>query len=118
MRFALPECWAAITLREHRWSVLKTIGIGWKNSAVKANADAFHVQVELLLDGEDGAPLGGAVQLGQDDAGAVDDLLEHLGLGDVVLAAGGVEHKKDLVRGALDALAEDAVDFLQLAHEV
>src|ERR1051326_7713802 len=52
-----------------------------------AHADELDRQVELFLDAEDRASLGGAVELGQDDASAVDRLLEHLGLGDGVLPA-------------------------------
>ena len=36
-----------------------------------AHADEFHGQAELLLDGEDCAAFGGAVELGQHDAGAL-----------------------------------------------
>ena len=36
-----------------------------------ADADELDRQAELLLDAEDRAALGGAVELGQDDAGAL-----------------------------------------------
>src|SRR5262249_23256910 len=83
-----------------------------------ADADELDGQTELVLDAENGAALGGAVELGADDAAAVRGLLELLGLGDGVLAAGGVEHQQHLVRSAVDLLGDDAVDLLQLAHEV
>src|SRR5687768_18575589 len=61
-----------------------------------ADADELHRQVELLLDAEDRAPLGGAVELGQDDAGALHRFLEHLRLDDRVLSGGGVEDQEHL----------------------
>src|SRR2546430_2103361 len=51
-----------------------------------ADADELDRQAGLLLDAEDRSSLGGAVELGQDDAGAFDGLLEVLGLGDGVLS--------------------------------
>ena len=47
-----------------------------------------------------------------------DRLLEHLGLGDGVLAGGGVEDQQHLVRRPSMLLADHAVDLLQLAHQV
>ena len=37
-----------------------------------AQADEFHRDVELFLDGDDDAAAGGAVELGEHDAGDVD----------------------------------------------
>ena len=62
-----------------------------------ADADELDGQVDRLADGDDDAPLGGAVELGEDDAGAADRLGEDLGLADRVLAVGGVEDEQDLV---------------------
>ena len=45
-----------------------------------ADADELHRQAELLLDGEDRAALGGAVELREHDAGALHRLRELLGL--------------------------------------
>src|SRR5437763_495199 len=47
-------------------------------------ADETHGETELLLDREDDAALGGAVQLGQDDASDMDGFLEVLCLADGV----------------------------------
>ena len=78
----------------------------------------FTGKAELPLDAENGPALGRAVQLGQDDAGALDRLLEHLRLGDGVLAAGGIEHQQHLVRRTLDPAADHAANLFQLAHQV
>ena len=64
-----------------------------------AEADELHRQAELLLDGEHRAALRRAVELREDDAGALHRLRELLGLSDGVLAGGGVEHQQHLVRG-------------------
>src|SRR5690349_13183752 len=55
-------------------------------------ADQLDGDAELALHGHDDAALGGAVELGQHDAGDVDDLAEHARLGEAVLAGRGVEH--------------------------
>ena len=49
-----------------------------------------------VLDGEDDAALGRRVELGQDDAGQADRLVERLRLGEAVLAGRGVEHEERL----------------------
>src|SRR6266850_3688027 len=59
-----------------------------------AEANEFDRDIELLADGDDHAAFGGAIQLGEDDAGDVDGLADHLGLLDGVLAAGGIEHEQ------------------------
>ena len=46
-----------------------------------AHADEPHRQAQPLLDGHDAAALGGAVQLGEDDAGGVGGLAELLAPG-------------------------------------
>src|SRR5947209_6872121 len=83
-----------------------------------ADADELDRQIELACDAEDGAALGRAVELGEDDAGTLNGLLELLGLDDGVLPAGGVEHEQDLVRGAGYAIFHDTVNLFQLAHQV
>src|SRR6185312_2973893 len=45
-----------------------------------AQADQLDRHTELTLHSDDDAALGGAVQLGQHDAGDIDDLGEHPGL--------------------------------------
>ena len=56
----------------------------------------FHGQLQGLGDGDDDAPLGGAVQLGEHDAGDAGALLELLGLDQAVLAGGGVQYQQGL----------------------
>ena len=53
--------------------------------------DELDGHAELLLHLHDDASLGRTVQLGQDDTGDVDDLGEDAGLGEAVLASGGVQ---------------------------
>ena len=84
----------------------KGIGVEWLEVVEGlADADEFDGQVDRLADGDDDAPLGGAVELGQDHAGAADALGEDLGLADRVLAVGGVEDEQDLVGRAGDLAA-------------
>ena len=71
-----------------------------------ADADVFDRQADLLADGDDDAALGRAVELGQDDAGAVDGLGKLCRLADAVLAGGGVEHQQHFVRGVGNLLAD------------
>jgi hypothetical protein len=69
-------------------------------------------------DGKDDPAFGGAVELGEDDAGDADGLGELPGLGEAVLAGGGVEDKKNFLWGALDQLAGGALHFFELGHQV
>ena len=70
-----------------------------------ADADVFHRDAHLLADRDDDAPLGGAVELGEDDAGAAGRFGKMLRLADAVLAGRGVEHQQAFVRRAGDLLA-------------
>jgi len=65
-------------------------------------ADVEHWQAEFAGDGDDDAAFGGAVQLGEDDAGDVGGFGEEAGLLEAVLAGGGVHDEEGLVRGAGD----------------
>ena len=60
-------------------------------------------------------PLRGAVELGQHDAGDVDDLGEHARLLQPVLAGRRVEHEQHLVDRRL--LLDDALDLAELVHQ-
>ena len=62
--------------------------------------------------------LGGAVELRQHDAGAVDRLGKVCRLADAVLAGGGVEHQQHLVRRLGDELADRGLNLRQLGHQV
>ena len=50
-------------------------------------------QAELFRQGHDDTAPGAAIELGDDQAGDVDHLFEHLDLLDGVLAGGGVQHQ-------------------------
>src|SRR6476469_4638653 len=80
-----------------------------------AEADELDRHTELALDRDDDAALGGAVELGQDDARDVDRLGEDLGLLETVLPGRRVEDEEHLVDGAL--LLDDALDLAELVHE-
>src|SRR6478672_10082034 len=73
-----------------------------------AEADELDGYAELALHLHDDPALGGPVELGEDDAGDVDDLAEDAGLDEAVLAGGGVEHEEHLGDGGL--LLDDALD--------
>ena len=82
------------------------------------HADVLHRHLELLGDGDDDAPLGGAVQLGEHDAGDAGGLLELLGLDQAVLAGGGVQHQQGLPVAAGQLPVHHPGDLVQLVHQV
>ena len=82
-----------------------------RSSARLADADQLHRDAELGLDGEHDAALGGAVELGEHDAGDVDRLGELAGLREAVLAGGRVEHEQHLLERAGRAV-DDAAELL------
>ena len=75
-------------------------------------------QAEFLLDRDDHAAFAGAVELGDDQAGERDGLVEFARLVQGVHAGGGVEHQQHFVRRAGQLLAHDAVHLLQFLHQV
>src|SRR5687767_13127405 len=83
-----------------------------------SQADELDRDGELLADGYDHASFGGAVELGQDDAGAFGGFGEAFGLAERVLPGGGVEDQQHLVRSVGNLLGDDAVNLLQLLHQV
>src|SRR6476661_7078843 len=88
-----------------------------RREVVGALAEAHELDrhPELALHAEHDAALGGAVELREDDAGDVDDVAEHTGLGEAVLPGGGVEHEQHLVD---DGLAGDhPLDLAELVHQ-
>ena len=96
-------------------------GIGVKRLKVVqgfADADEFDGQIHRLADGDDNASFRGAVELGQDHAGAADALGEDLGLADRVLAVGGVDDQQDFVGRTGDQPLDHVADLFQLAHQV
>ena len=64
---------------------------------VLSRADEENWHLQFLLDGKDYSPTGGAVQLGQEDAGAFHRLLEGFGLSQAVLACGGIQSEDYLM---------------------
>src|SRR4029450_11088652 len=86
-------------------------GVGVKGGEVVgalAEADQLDGDAEVALDGDDDAALGGAVELGQDDPGDADGVGELAGLGEAVLAGGGVQDQQDLADLAALALQDAA----------
>ena len=83
-----------------------------------ADADVFDRQVQFAGDREHDTAFGGAVELGHDEAGDVDELRELAGLLHGVLAGGAVEHEQDFVRRFGYLLLRDAHDLGQLLHQV
>ena len=83
-----------------------------------AHADKAHRQAQALLDRHNAAALGGAVQLGQDDAGGIGSLAELLGLTDGVLPGDGIQHQQGLQTGLRAGLFDAAADLGKLCHQV
>ena len=80
-----------------------------------AEPDELDRYAELALDLHHDAALGGPVELGEHDAGDVDDLAEDAGLDEAVLAGGGVEDEQHL--GDRGLLLDDPLDLAELVHE-
>jgi hypothetical protein len=83
-----------------------------------AEPDHLHGHPELALHVHDDAALGGAVELGEHDAGDVHGLGEHPGLLHAVLPGGRVDHEQhlgDLV--AVQALLGDPAHLAELVHQ-
>ena len=83
-----------------------------------ADADVFDRQVQFAGDREHDAAFRGAVELGHDEAGDIDELRELAGLLHGVLAGGAVEHEQHFVRRFGNLLLGDAHDLGQLLHQV
>ena len=80
-----------------------------------AETDELDRYAELALHLHHDAALGGPVELGEHDAGDVDDLAEDAGLDQAVLTGGGVEDEQDL--GDRGDLLDDPLDLAELVHE-
>ncbi len=83
-----------------------------------ADADVLDRQANLLANRHDHAAAGRAVELGQNQPGALHRVGEMPGLADAVLAGRGVEHQKHLVRRLGNLLAQHAMDFRELLHQI
>ena len=82
------------------------------------HADELHRQIQIPLDGQHHAALGGAVQFGQHNAGDPRGALELPGLVHRVLAGGGVQDQQGLPVAARQLPVDDAGDLPQLVHQV
>src|SRR5262249_16622431 len=78
----------------------------------------FYRDVQSVIDGDHDAPFGGAIELGEKNAGDIDGFLEDFSLKNGVLAAGGIEHEQDVVWRARDFSCHDVTNFCELAHEI
>ena len=83
-----------------------------------AHADEFDGQLQFVFDGKHHAAPGGAVQLGQHDAGQFRHLHEFPRLIDRILPGGGVQHQQDFPVRVGQFLIHHAVDLGQLVHQV
>ena len=71
-----------------------------------------------MLDGHHHPALGGAVELGDDQAGQRHRFVERPRLVQGVHTDGGVDDEQRLVRCAVDFLADYPMQFLEFAHQV
>jgi hypothetical protein len=83
-----------------------------------AEADEFDGQTEFFLDGNHHAAFARSVELGNDEAGERDGLVEFARLVERVHAGAAVEHEQDLVWCTGQLLADDAMELVQLLHKV
>ena len=82
-----------------------------------ADADEADGQIHLLGDGDGDAALGGAVELGEDDAGDAGGLRKQPRLLQAVLAGGCVHHQQHFVRRAGDQARGGAAHLVELVHQ-
>ena len=83
-----------------------------------ADTDEFHGDTEFALDGDDDTAFGGAIELGDDQAGELADLVEFAGLVDGVLTRGTVEDEQHFVRSTGQASIHHPMYLGQFLHEV
>src|SRR4051812_19399761 len=83
-----------------------------------ADADIADRQLQVVGDGHGDPTLGGAVELGEDDAVDARDARELARLGEAVLPHCRVEHQQHLVRRPVHLPGRDPLDLVQLGHEV
>ena len=82
-----------------------------------ADADEADGQVEFAGDGDGDAAFGGAVELGEHDAGDAGGLRELARLLQAVLAGGRVHHEQDFVGRAGDEAGGGAAHLVEFVHE-
>jgi hypothetical protein len=83
-----------------------------------ADADEADGNVQFLRNGEHHTALGGAVELGDDQAGNADALVKLNGLGHRVLPDGPIQNQQYFVRGTGVEAREHALHLLELIHEM
>ncbi len=83
-----------------------------------AHADELDRNAQLILDGHHDTALGSAVELGQDNSCDIRHFAEQSRLGHGILTGSGIQDEQRLDGTALCLLRQDAVDLLQLVHEV
>src|ERR1041385_705965 len=106
-----------VLLREKRRR--KFLRIEWLQVfRLLAKADELDWQPEFLLDRDYHPALARAVELGDNEAGERDGLVKLARLVERVHAGGGVEHEQGFMRRAGELAAHDAVNLLQLLHQV
>src|SRR3569833_1855803 len=81
-----------------------------------ADADETDRQLHLLGNCENNAALGGAVELGEDEAGETYRLVELARLIERILAGAGVDHEQGLVRRGGLELGHHAFDLFELFY--
>src|SRR2546423_12188112 len=91
-----------------------------REQIVGAFADAYESERQMTLPGDCAhyAALGRAVELGENQPGETERLVERLQLAERVLPGIGVQHEPDFVRGAGLRLGDDPFDLLHLFHQV
>jgi hypothetical protein len=87
-------------------------------SSMLSPVPTHRIGSEIVRDRHRDAALGGAIELGQHDAGDASRGGELARLRDAVLSHRRVEHEERFVRRARDLARGDAADLLELAHQV
>ena len=78
----------------------------------------LHRYIQILPNRQNHAAPGGAVQLGEDDAGDAGGIFEFPGLIDGVLPGGGIQHQQNFFVRFGQLSVDDAVDLGELVHEI
>lgn len=106
-------------LRNLRQQGFGKIGGGEEDQVVDLFPHAHKTdgQAQLFVHTDDAATLGGAVQLGQHNAGGTGGAAELLRLADGVLAGNGIQHQQHFQAGIRAGLFHAAADLCQFIHQ-
>src|SRR5579883_1302077 len=121
MPVPVTEAYAIGFLRRRLGEEGLGVGVGVEGDEVVdllAGADEADRQAKFAGNGHDDAAFGGAVELGEDDAGDADGAGKFAGLGEAVLSGGGVENEKDVMRSAGDDFGGGALHLFEFSHEI